>query len=97
MSFAAQNLSHKLAGYFVEKSYGRAFEYKVNPETVLHPDMKTGLNVIYPHLVFVGPQGDQVRMALVKKTVAYVVVDEIDNDRYVIEKWQIKDLREYNL
>lgn len=90
MAFASIALSDNLAGYFVEKDYGRPFEYKMNPEMVLHPDMKTGRNTVYPHLVFVGPQGDQVRRAFVKKTVAYVVVDEIDCDQYKIEKWNIK-------
>lgn len=95
MAFAALNLSNNLAGYFTEKDYGRPFEYKMNPEFVLHPDMKTGRNVQYPHLVFVGPNGDEVRRAFVKKTVAYVVVDEIDTDKYVIEKWNIKNHRSY--
>ena len=85
MAFAAINLSNNLTGYFTEKDYGE----------VLHPDLKTGRNTVYPHLVFVGPEGDQVRMAFVKKTVAYVVVDEIDTDVYRIEKWNIKNHRSY--
>lgn len=95
MAFAAYRSAQNLKGYFTEKDYGRPFEYKSNDTLVLHPDLKTGRNTVYPHLVFVGPEGDQVRMALVKKTVAYVVVDEIDNDRYVIEKWNIKNHRSY--
>ena len=95
MAFAASNLANNLAGYFTEHDYGRPFEYKSNPEMVLHPDLKTGRNTIYPHLIFVGPEGEQVRRALVKKTVAYVVVDEIDNDKFVIEKWKIKNHRLY--
>jgi hypothetical protein len=35
-------------------------------------------------------------MALVKKTVAYVVVDIDAEDRYVIEKWDIKNHRIYS-
>ena len=96
MAFAAINLSEGLSGCFNEKDYGRPFEYKRNPEMVLYPDLKTGRNVVYPHLVFVGPNGDQVRMALVKKTVAYVVVDIDAEDRYVIEKWDIKNHRIYS-
>lgn len=95
MAFAALKLSNNLIGYFTEKDYGRPFEYKKNPDMVLHPDLKTGRNTVYPHLIFVGPEGDQVRMALVKKTVAYIVVDEIDNDQSVIEKWNIKNHRSY--
>jgi hypothetical protein len=33
--------------------------------------------------------------ALVKKTVAYIVVDEDDTGRAVIEKWRIKGHRVY--
>ena len=95
MSFAAINLSDDLAGCFNEKEYGRPFEYKKNPDMVLYPDLKTGRNTVYPHLIFVGPRGDQVRMAMVKKTVAYVVVDEVDGDRAIIEKWDIKNNRTY--
>ena len=95
MSFAAINLSDDLAGCFTEKDYGRPFEYKKNPDMVLYPDLKTGRNTVYPHLIFVGPRGDQVRMALVKKTVAYVVVDEVEGDRSIIEKWDIKNNRTY--
>ena len=95
MAFAAINLSNNLTGYFTEKDYGRPFEYKNNDVEVLHPDLKTGRNTVYPHLVFVGPEGDQVRMAFVKMTVAYVVVDEIDTDVYRIEKWNIKNHRSY--
>ncbi len=99
MAFAAAKLANNLAGYFVEKDYGRPFEYKMNDQVVLHPDLKTGKNTVYPHLIFVGPEGDQTRWALVKKTVAYVVVDEdVDaNGRawFKIEKWNIKGHREY--
>ena len=93
MAFAALKFCKNLVGYFTEKDYGRPFEYKNNDVQVLHPDLKTGRNTIYPHLVFVGPEGDQVRMAYVKKTVAYVVTDELENGRFVIEKWQIKNHR----
>lgn len=94
MAFANPLLASDLLGSFVEKDYGRTFEFKQNPEFVLHPDLKTGRNTVYPHLVFVGPEGDQTRRALVKKCVAYVVVDETENG-YVIEKWNIKNLRKY--
>ena len=94
MAFASIALSQNLAGYFNEKDYGRPFEFKLNPEFVLHVDLKTHKLTQYPHLIFVGPEGDQTRRALIKKTVAYVVVDENENG-FVIEKWQIKNLRPY--
>ena len=75
----AQSLANDMIGCFTEKEFGKRFTYKKNPDTTFP----------YPHLVVVGPHADQVRMALVKKTVAYVVVDETENG-FVIEKWQIK-------
>jgi hypothetical protein len=96
MAFAAGNLASNLVGYFVERDYGRPFEYTNNPEKPLRVDMKTGQVTEYPHLVFVGPEGDQMREALVKKTVAYVVIEELENDRYVVQKWNIKGHRSYN-
>ena len=95
MAFAAANLAGNLVGYFVERDYGRPFEYTNNPEKPLFPDMKTGRNTEFPHLVFVGPEGDQMRNALVKKTVAYVITDEYDNGKFKIEKWNIKGHRSY--
>ena len=95
MAFAAGNLASNLVGYFVERDYGRPFEYTNNPEKPLFPDMKTGRNTEFPHLVFVGPEGDQMRNALVKKTVAYVITDEYDTGKFKIEKWNIKGHRSY--
>lgn len=85
----SQSLANDMIGCFTEKEFGKRFTYKMNNEFCLHPDFKTGRNTQYPHLVVVGPNADQVRVALVKKTVAYVVVDEREG-RFVIEKWQIK-------
>lgn len=85
----AVSTASDMIGCFTEKEFGKRFTYKMNTEFCLHPDLKTGRNTEYPHLVVVGPNADQVRMALVKKTVAYVVVDEREG-RFVIEKWQIK-------
>lgn len=85
----AVSAASDMIGCFTEKEFGKRFTYKMNNELHLHPDLKTGRNTQYPHLVVVGPNADQVRRALVKKTVAYVVVDETENG-FVIEKWQIK-------
>lgn len=90
----AVSLTGLAVGCFTEKQFGKRFTYKMNNEFHLHPDLKTGRNTEYPHLIDVGPNADQVRMALVKKTVAYVVVDETENG-FVIEKWQIKNKRTY--
>ena len=44
------------------------------------------------HKVFVGPNGCETRFAVIKKTVAYVVVDETDFG-WVVERWQIRNTR----
>ena len=76
-------------GVFTEKSAGNVFEYSVNDDPIMEE---------WPHKVWVG--GGQIndsgyRYALVKKTVAYVVVDENDWGEAVEEKWNIKSNREY--
>ena len=78
-------------GVFVEKEAGNSFEYSVN-DTGFFPDA--------PHKVWVG--GGQIndsgyRYANVKKTVAYVCVDEDDHGMPIIEKWYIKNHREYTI
>jgi hypothetical protein len=100
MAYAAHN-SYDILGCFIEKEYNRPFEYKLNSEEVFAPDFKTGKNIYFRHLVFVGPRGDETRMALVKKTVAYVVVDEFVHPErgstfFRIEKWNIKKHRKYS-
>lgn len=67
-----------VAGAFNEKEFGHAFEY------ISEFNEWSGM----PHLLFVGH--GQTRQAEVKKTVAYVVVDEDDFGKPVIEKWFIK-------
>jgi len=87
------NLSPKVSvqlGCFTEKEYGKHFEYSVNDEF---------FNVFgdqhYPHKVWVGDVvGQGWRYAMVKKTVAYVVVDEDENGP-VVEKWNLKKNTKY--
>jgi hypothetical protein len=80
----AQSFANDMIGCFTEKEFGKRFTYKMNPDK----------SSKYPHLVVVGPDADQVRMALVKKTVAYVVVGEDfaweQDGGLVVDKWQIK-------
>ena len=55
--------------------------------------------VNYPHRVWVScnPINDSGwRYANVKKTVAYIVVDEDDHGQPVIEKWTIKNHRNFH-
>jgi len=78
-------------GEFVEKDYGNTFEFSLNNDT-------QDFCKDYSHKVWVGgivnEQG--YRYANVKKTVAYIAVDEADDGTAIIEKWNIKKLREYN-
>lgn len=87
-------MDKRVLGCFVEVDYGKDFEYIENPEIALHPLAHGGKNVRFPHLIYVGPYGDNTRRAFVKGTVAYVVTDETD-DGYTIEKWIIKKHRRY--
>ena len=77
-------------GVFTEKDVKNVFEYSVNDDPIM---------VEWPHKVWVG--GGQIndsgyRYALVKKTVAYIVVDENDYGEAVVEKWNVKNHRLYN-
>lgn len=82
------------AGSFIEKDHGKTFEYTVNPEFVLHVPAHGGKNVHFPHLIFVGPRGEETRRALVKGSVAHVVTDETEFG-FVVERWDIKNHRKY--
>ena len=80
-------------GCFTEKEVGNYFEYSVND------DMDMPNYYRFPHKVWVGGEGvcgmTGYRYATVKKTVAYIVVDEDDCGEPVIEKWQLKKNRVY--
>jgi len=73
-------------GCFVH-SNGNHFEYSVNPDTYEFAKE-------FPHIVWVGSYGiggDQgYRYAIVKKTVAYIAVDEDEFGNSVMEKWYLK-------
>ena len=75
-------------GRFVERDTGNYFEYSVNDDMDM-PDYYK-----FPHKVWVGGGGvcgmTGYRYATVKKTVAYIVVDEDDTGAPVLEKWDIK-------
>jgi hypothetical protein len=83
-----------VSGSFVEKDYGKIFEYIENPEFVLHTPSHGGKNVHFPHLIFVGPHGEETRRALIKGHVAHVVTNETAFG-FTIEKWNIKNHRKY--
>ena len=77
-------------GSFNEKEYGNPFEYSDNN------DQSPWSSMEFPHKIWVGDMcnGSGFRYGIVKKTVAYIAVDEDENGP-VIEKWQIKNNRNY--
>jgi hypothetical protein len=81
-------------GSFIEKDHGKTFEYSENPEFVLHAPAHGGKMTRFPHLIFVGPRGEETRRALVMKTCAHVVTDETEFG-FTVEKWDIKKHRKY--
>lgn len=85
MSYAPASIPQaQIVGNFVEKEFGKTFEYAM---ATSFPEDKFR---DYKHKVFVGHNGEQTRFALVKKTVAYVVIDEDDNGGLKVEKWDIR-------
>lgn len=73
-------------GQFTEKEVGNYFEYSLNAD---------GWFAEYPHIVWVGGPGQGYRYANVKKTVAYIVVDEDEYGDPIEEKWYIKQHVKY--
>ena len=84
MALSQDNLVEysKVNGCFTEKTYKRNFEYT---DAILSQwDVEHG----FTHRIFVGPLSET-RPAVIKKTVAFVCVDENETGP-VIEKWQIR-------
>lgn len=79
MAYSSTSTLPTVIGQFRELSAGLPFDFRDAPEN------QFGM----PHQVFVGAKGET-RFAKVLKTVAYVVVDEDDEGREVVEKWRIK-------
>ena len=72
-------------GCFTEKDVGNYFEYSLNDTGLPYP-------FNFPHKIWVG---DGYRLGTVKKTVAYIAVDEDECGDPVIEKWQLKKNVQY--
>jgi len=75
--------SEQNLGEFVEEEYGGTFTYKetegYNPYNLPHQ-----IDVL-----------DGTRFAIVKKTVAYIAIDEDEDGNPVLEKWSIKQHKQY--
>lgn len=101
MAYAQHSI--KTGGQFVEKEYGKLFEYSTDVaehgwDNKFSSDEENKLAASCTHVVYVGPAFNgkvDTRLAIVKKTVAYVLVSD-ENDRAVFEKWNIKNHKEYN-
>ena len=81
-------------GCFTEKEIGNYFEYSDNPHSFSFCKQ-------FPHIVWVGGGGiagmNGYRYATVKKTVAYICVDEDEYGEPVLEKWLLKNNVKYDL
>jgi len=87
-----KDADNTIVGCFREKDHDNLFEFSVND------DYEVEFAEQFPHKVWVGDKiGNPYRYAHVLKTVAYVAVDENDDGTPVIEKWSIKEWREYDL
>ena len=88
MSYAHPSSIKKVIGTFKSKSHGTSFDYENNT-----PDDSWLPVVDYPHRVWVSSffEDSGWRYANVKKTVAYIVLDEDEYGQPVIEKWSIKN------
>ena len=97
MAFAPESVSFdrgdkSILGGFYEKECGKFFEFSVNTD-------EFDFAKPYPHKVWVTTPRPGIdsgyRYVTVKKTVVYIVVDE-DEAGPVMEKWDIKQHREYS-
>tara|TARA_R110001592_G_scaffold188092_3_gene433077 strand:- start:358 stop:642 length:285 start_codon:yes stop_codon:yes gene_type:complete len=78
-----------IQGCFRLKENDNYFEYSLNNERESWCD--------FPHKVWVGDVvGQGYRYGFVKKTVAYVAVDEDEFGLPVVEKWDLKQSRVYD-
>jgi hypothetical protein len=80
-----------ILGRFDEKDCGNLFEFSRNDDDFMQE---------YPHKVWVTTPREGIdsgfRYAKVLKTVAYLVVDEDDYGKPVVEKWNIKGYTSYS-
>jgi hypothetical protein len=98
MSFAPENVyfvtgDSSILGSFNEVECGNFFEFSKNKDEGI-PHFSD-----YPHRVWVTTPRKGIdhgfRYAIVKKTVAYIVVDEDENGLPVVEKWKLKNKNDY--
>lgn len=82
-----------ILGSFVEKDNGNFFEFSHNQ------DLSEVWAYRFPHKIWVTTPADGIdcgyRYGIVKQTVAYLAVDEDEFGEPVMQKWQIKQRRDY--
>ncbi|MFZ9080864.1 MAG: hypothetical protein ACO23H_20215 [Alphaproteobacteria bacterium] len=94
MAFASSSVyfdcgDGSILGIFEEREVGNYFEFSEN---------NTGLFPEQPHLIWVcdpWTMDQGYRFGTVKKTVAYLMVEEDEFGKPVFEKWELKKCREY--
>jgi hypothetical protein len=85
-----------IVGMFREKECDNLFEYTMAADYEEYP-VPNGKVVEFPHEIWVTEPWKHdrgFRRGLVKKTVAYIVIDEDENGP-VVEKWYLKDNNVY--
>jgi hypothetical protein len=87
MGLAKMDDMHTLIGSFVEKSAGMTHEY-----SLIGDDGLLWMGEEYPHKLWTL---DGFRYANIKKTVAYIIVDEDEYGLPVVQKWDIKQHKEF--
>ena len=80
-------------GDFVEKEHGKRFFYVKAPEDKYYPFPKEWQNE-FPDVIQIGNREGELRAAKIKKTVAYIVIDECIGFP-VKEKWELKKNNEW--
>ena len=86
-----------ILGCFTEKDHSNLFEFSVNDDNCDWAPANFVEN--YPHKVWVTTPREGIdsgyRYARVKKTVAYILIDEAADDSPILERWFIKDFNQY--
>ena len=80
-------------GCFDNSEFGTFFEYAERTVTSSDWKFKPYWAPEYKHLIFMS--NGTTRLATIKKTVAYIVIDEAPNGEPISEKWSIKRHRKY--
>ena len=77
-------------GCFCEREAGNSFEYSLNTDSAVFCED-------FPHIIWVGDSiGSPYRYGIVKKTVAYVAVDEDEFGLPVLERWDLSKNTTYS-